>query len=329
MTALHDTTTLASIHGWLQRRDVAVNSCPNVVIYTHDLGSGPVLILLHGNPQSAYMWRHVAGVLKGSISLFIPEIPGYGISAAPNSGIDARSMGNAIVEAYVRIFPGREVIFGGHDRGARICQRIAVDNSHWSEAPRVKLIGCVILDIVSTLDTWKTFDDPKHAVGYPHWAYLSSGMAVPMIQAFGGDRFAAMSLDKVAGTNAVRRQRFQSDKAWEVYKSIFATHDAIAGFCADYKAGALTEFYRQQEELRTGKLIEVPTLLMWSAAFQANMFDDVAALWKKWFRSPESLTFVPVGDGVGHYLPEEAVDEVSESILRFLDQLGVSQSTSE
>ncbi|TKX22074.1 alpha/beta hydrolase fold-containing protein 22 [Elsinoe australis] len=321
-SATYQTTTLSSVHPWLKRNETSLDSCPKVVSYTHDSGSGPVLFLIHGYPQSAFIWRHVAPLLKDKISLFIPEIPGYGISSAPKEKIQFSTVGKPLVEVCGKLFPGRDVIFGGHDRGARICHRLAVDNAHAPEPPKAKLLGCIMLDIVPTQHAWKGFANPRAAVSYWHWPFLASPLAVPMMQAFGGGKLTRTGLDRLAGSNTASREKFQADGAWQVYTSLFDTDEAIEGSCADYNAGAFVEPDLQEEDQKAGRHIEVPTLVSWSARNLGAMHSGkVEEIWKPWVKPGVKLTAVPCGDDVGHYLPEEASEKIAGEITKFLDEI--------
>ena len=51
-------------------------------------GNGPPVLLLHGYPQTHVMWRRVAPALAGAFTLVIPDLPGYGNSAAPEATAD-------------------------------------------------------------------------------------------------------------------------------------------------------------------------------------------------------------------------------------------------
>ena len=91
-----------------------------------------------------------------------------------------------MLEAYGDAFPGRDVILGGHDRGARICHRLAVDYAHGTEdahswSSKYKLRGLFMLDIAPTLVQWQAFANPQAATAYFHWPFLASPLAVDMI----------------------------------------------------------------------------------------------------------------------------------------------------
>ncbi|PNS19291.1 hypothetical protein CAC42_2468 [Sphaceloma murrayae] len=323
MAPTHETTTLSTVHPWLKRNETAVESCPKVVSYTHDTGSGPILFLIHGYPQSAFIWRHVAPLLKDKISLFIPEIPGYGISSPPNDPISFSSMGLPLLQTATRLFPSRPLILGGHDRGARISHRLAITMLHSppSSPPIPPPLGLILLDIVPTSIQWRVFASAKAAVAYFHWPFLASPLAVPMIEAFGGAKLTRAGLDRIAGGNEGARASFQSDGAWAVYQSLFDTKEAIEGSCADYKAGALVEPELQSADQEAGRKIEVPTFVGWSARGLGGMHGDVGEIWKEWVKEGTRLVGVPFGEDVGHYLPEEASEKVALEITKFLDEI--------
>src|SRR5688572_32419332 len=66
-------------------------------------GKGSPVLLLHGYPESNVMWHRLAPLLAGEHRLVIADLPGYGLSDAPESGAghtpyDKRSMAKAMVE---------------------------------------------------------------------------------------------------------------------------------------------------------------------------------------------------------------------------------------
>ena len=72
-------------------------------IFARTGGEGPPLLLLHGYPQTNVMWHRVAPALARHFSLIMPDLPGYGWSAAPASDAahapyTKRAMANAMIE---------------------------------------------------------------------------------------------------------------------------------------------------------------------------------------------------------------------------------------
>ena len=380
MTTLKcDSVNLSTVHSWLQRQSISAESGSTVVTYTHDLGHSPVLWLVHGYPQSAFIFRHVsiqkskqflclpfalsvqfipvknlvpnpfkkccvvltvhcmsfnhvccahslqlAPILKDKISLFVPEMPGYGISTSPDNASGFRAIGASLIQAFQKLFPNRAVILGGHDRGARLCHRLAVDNTHppsSSPGAPFHLLGIMLLDIVPTLRQWEVFAKPEASTAYFHWPFLASPLATDMIDAYGGDKWTHSALERIAGSSEAGLKRFKANDAWEVYESLFSKRETIEGSCRDYHAGCYEEPAMQTKDQEEGRKLGVPVLVMWSLARLGKMHGDVGAIWKDWVKDQAKLKVVGCGNDVGHYLPEEATDIVSEHLVRFIQDV--------
>jgi len=250
------------------------------------------------------------------------QLPGYGLSTLKTKAT-TRAKGGSLLEACQEAFPGRDIILGGHDRGARLCHRVSVDHAHppSSTAPSYKLLGTVLIDIVPTLIQWQAFANPKAGVAYYHWPFLASPTAAEMIHAYGGDRWVHNGLSRIQGDSAEGQAKFQSDNAWEVYESQFTKRETIEGSCADYAAGADPEPQAQAEDQKAGRKMQGPVLVMWSLARLGSMHGDVGSIWKDWVENEAQLKAIGCGDGVGHYLPEESHNLIGNSILDFVKKV--------
>ena len=286
--------------------------------YTSDLGpDSPVLTLIHGYPQSAFEWRYAVPLLKDQVSLFVPELPGYGISS-PCKEHSKRAVGSALLEALEKVFGKRTVILGGHDRGARICHRLAVDKDNFSN---LNIIGLVLLDIVPTLVQWQAFANPVVAAGYFHWPLLvNTEIATNMILAYGGDRWTREANTRGAGPDESAKARVAADGAIEVYAELFRKKDTIYYSCEDYAAGARIDVDQQKEDQQSGRKITIPTLVMFSTA-RLGATQDVALVWRDWIKEGTPYTPIGIGGNRGHFLPEEATADVTSALERFLKQI--------
>ncbi|KAI4816114.1 alpha/beta hydrolase [Aureobasidium sp. EXF-8845] len=265
---------------------------------------------------------HVIPQLQDKISLFVPELPGYGLSTLKGkAGVSA--VGAALLEASHKLFPDRPIILAGHDRGARICHRLSVSNAHppkddTARLHSYKLLGTVLLDIVPTLVQWQSFARPVASVTYFHWPFLASPIAPDMIEAFGAAKWTHGGLDRICGDNAEGRKAMQSDDAWEVYKTLLSKREAIEGSCADYASGCFIEPPLQEADQSEGRKIQSPALVMWSLGKLGKMHGDVESIWKEWVQDASLLTAQGVGDDVGHYLPEEASIVIGSALQDFV-----------
>jgi pimeloyl-ACP methyl ester carboxylesterase len=55
----------------------------NVRVHCIDQGEGPVVLLLHGNPDTSDVWRPLIGKIDTTHRCVAPDLPGFGLSSAP------------------------------------------------------------------------------------------------------------------------------------------------------------------------------------------------------------------------------------------------------
>lgn len=254
------------------------------------------------------------------VSLFIPELPGYGIST-PAKETTRLNIGSAILEALQSTFnidkdSPRKVILGGHDRGARLCHRLAVNRRDFAA---LNVVGVILLDIVPTKLQWERFSDPAIASSYFHWPLLANvEIATGLLKAYGGGQWARDANTRIAG-NEVGRQRIEADGAVDVYAALFDKEETIVESCKDYADGRVAECKLQGEDQEAGRKIDVPTLVMFSKA-KLGARIDVEQEWRAWIKEGVEYTGIGVGNGYGHYLPEEASEDVIEAVTKFLQK---------
>jgi len=302
--------TLKTLHSFLQENDSKVSS-GTVKSYSHDNGSGPVLCMVHGWPQSSFMFRHIVADLKDKISLFIPELPGYGFSSLPPKH-DKRTVGNILIEALQQVFgKDRPVIWCGHDRGGRIGHRLIVD-----AVPAHNIKSAIIMDIVPTTEQWRVFANPVASAAYYHWPFLAVPAAPLLIEAMGPGTFIKHSLERAKGGNEVGTARFKENDAVAHYCHQFTSPECIAGSCGDYAAGATEDVQEQEKDQKEGKKVKIPMLVVYSASNLGRMH-DVTKVWKEWAEGELKVEGIP--NGYGHYLPEETPEQITKLIVEWID----------
>src|SRR5512146_3236100 len=95
-------------------------------------GSGPPLLLLHGYPQTHAIWRKVAPRLAEHYTVVAADLRGYGDSSKPqgtegHANYSKREMARDQLEA-MRALGHESFYLVGHDRGARVSHRMAIDH---------------------------------------------------------------------------------------------------------------------------------------------------------------------------------------------------------
>src|SRR6185503_14656269 len=111
-------------------------------------GAGPPVLLLHGYPQTHTMWHLVAPLLAERFTVVCADLRGYGDSDKPPGGDDhagysKRAMAADMVAA-MRALGFDRFGVAGHDRGARVTRRMALDHPD-------AVARAAVLDIVPTL----------------------------------------------------------------------------------------------------------------------------------------------------------------------------------
>src|SRR4030088_2950642 len=124
------------------RTDIDV---PGARIHLRHGGSGPPLLLLHGNPLTHVMWHKIAPRLAEEFTVVAADLRGYGDSTKPpggedHSGYSFRTMAQDQVAVMAALGFGR-FMAAGHDRGARVLHRMCLDHPD-------KVERAAILDII-------------------------------------------------------------------------------------------------------------------------------------------------------------------------------------
>jgi pimeloyl-ACP methyl ester carboxylesterase len=103
-------------------------------LHLAERGSGPLVVMVHGFPESWYSWRHQLGPLaEAGYRAVAMDVRGYGRSASP-SNVEAYSMtalvGDviAVIDDHERRFPETDAggVVVGHDWGAPIAWNTAL-----------------------------------------------------------------------------------------------------------------------------------------------------------------------------------------------------------
>lgn len=264
-------------------------------------GSGPPVLLLHGYPQTHLEWRKIAPELAKSYTLVVPDLRGYGDSGKPTGGdnhvnYSKRAMALDQVEVMEKLgFKKFAVV--GHDRGARVAHRLALDHS-------VKLTKVVLMDICPTHYMYKTADR-QFASTYFHWFFLIQ--PAPFPETLIGNNVDAV-LKQFMGL--VMPQSIEPE-AFAEYRRCFSDPATIHASCEDYRAAATIDLVHDEADM--DRKIACPVLTLWGANGIVGKKYDVLAVWRE--RATEvSGKSLPCG----HWLAEEAPREVLAEVRRFL-----------
>jgi haloacetate dehalogenase len=265
-------------------------------------GRGDPVLLLHGFPQTHYCWRAVIPALAESHTVVAPDLRGYGGSRAPaggerGEGFSKREIAAELVDL-MRALGFERFAMVGHDRGARVAYRAALD--HPDRAERL-----AVLNVIPTVDQFQRMAGGP-SLGYWPWFLLAQPAPFPeqLITAAREPflRFIFESWTEYA--NAIGEQAFA------VYLDAL-TPPAAAAMCSDYRASFWLDRQHDEADRQAGRRIECPTLVLTGAA-EAQLA-DAGEVWREWAVDLRAAT-VPGG----HFIPEEAPEALAAALAEFL-----------
>lgn len=286
-----------------ESRRIAVNGTQIQVLIAARPGR-PVLLLLHGYPETHAMWHRVAPLLAADFSLVMPDLRGYGDSAKPPSLADAanqskRAMAQDMAELMTAL-GHRRFHVAGHDRGARVAHRLCLDHE-------ARVASACIMDIAPTLSTFDLTDQAL-ATAYFHWFFLIQAPPLPerMIAA-DPESWLRGCLTRWSMGN---EQAFSAAAVAE-YLRCFSSADAIRASCDDYRAAAGIDLAHDRADAR--RRVCIPLLVLWGARGFVGRNYDVLALWRE-----KAADVRGAAIDCGHFLPEEAPTEVANYLREFI-----------
>ena len=189
----------------------------------------------------------------------------------------------------------------GHDRGGRVAYRMALD--HPAAVERL-----AVLDIVPTGEIWSRAD-ATFALVYWHWAFLAQAAPLPERMMLGDPEGFWLAVQRM-GMGAGERYPVQ---ALAAYRAQCTDPDAVQAMCEDYRAGATID-RRLDDEDRGRRTIDCPVLALWGERGALPVFyADPLELWRR--LAPE-VTGRAVR-GAGHFLMEDAPEQVARELLAF------------
>lgn len=265
-------------------------------------GAGPPLLLLHGFPQTNYMWHKVAPKLATRFTVVAADLRGYGDSGKPPSddnhaAYSKRAMAADMVELMRRLGHARFGI-AGHDRGGRVAHRMARDY-----ADAVQRVA--VIDIAPTASMYRQ-TDMRFATAYYHWFFLIQPAPLPERLIAAEPEFYLRTKSGAWSGNACAF----TDDAFADYLRCFRQPQTIHAMCEDYRAAATIDL--QHDAADADAKLTMPLLALWGAnGFVGDAYDVI----KEWQDVAEDARGHAIPGG--HYCAEESPEETVDALLDF------------
>jgi haloacetate dehalogenase len=271
-------------------------------------GKGDPVLLIHGFPQTHVMWHEIAGELAKTHRVIAFDLRGYGWSTAPASDsshetYSKRAMARDVLRVLDECGYTRASVVG-HDRGARVAYRLALD--HPGRVTKLALI-----DIIPTLTMWERMD-AKRAMQVYHWAFLAQ--AAPMPETLIGKAPVEWQEHTLASWTAKKDLSAFDKRALRHYRAFFNDPARLHATCEDYRAGATRDLEADEEARARGLTIDCPTLVLWGESGIPAAGASPLDIWRATF-APNATGEAIIG---GHFLPEENPAATLAALKAFL-----------
>lgn len=321
-------------------KTVSINpvSSPGTSIFAlHHKASGTnsnsrkVLLLLHGFPQNHTLFHVFVSELSklgflNEWDIVIPDLPGYGKSTKPAStdGSHYAHSKRAIAADCVGLIdtlytPEQEFYVAGHDRGARVAYRMAVD------CKRVK--AACFIEIIPTTSVWasmKPEDGHKETFRFAHWIYLALPSPLPeTLFSAASDSYFKMAFVGMTGANfktpdgqGGMKLKYEPE-ALESWITQYKDPLVLQGSLEDYRAGASIDIVHDSDP---NSAVSCPILVLCGSHLSKRF--DIEGIWKAERVDTNKLTVKDVGDeGTGHFTPYEAAEDCAIKLSEWLVNL--------
>jgi len=301
-------------------------------------GKGPLIVLVHGWPESWYSWRHQIGVLaEAGYRVAAPDVRGYGGSDKPQA-VEAYSIKEMAsdIAGLIEGLGEKQAVLIGHDWGApivwntslffpdkvRAVAGLSVPYTGRGPMPRIQLLRSIYKDRffyqiyfqeVGVAEKELEADVPASLRKIYYWV---SGEGVKAAGAKPQLPPDAKLLDHLADPDPLPAWLTSADIAY------YAGEFAKSGFRGPLNRYRNSELDFAQQEAIADRKIEQPS------AFIAGSLDpvlsfipgiDLVAIMRD---KVADLRLSRLIDGAGHWVQQERPAEVNAALLEFLTGVG-------
>jgi haloacetate dehalogenase len=260
-------------------------------------GSGPPLLLLHGNSQNHATWSGVAARLAERYHVVLADLRGYGDSSLPDPGPNHINYSSGVLAAdmfeVMDSLGARQFFLAGHDRGARVAHRMSLDQPD-------RIMKVAILDVLPAYHFWTNLN-VKSALGSWHWMFLAQPEPLP------DTLISAVSADWFLKSRGYDRQL--PKVVFDDYVRCF-TKKTILGSCRHYRANATIDF--ETDTAEKDRKMATPLLVLWGTR-GGPVTQEYPTVWRRFASNLVDAQPLPTG----HALQVEAPDQVYEHFVKF------------
>lgn len=254
-------------------------------------GSGPVVVLLHGWPQTWFAWRNTMERLSSRFTVIAPDLRGTGLSERTPTGYDKRTIA-ADISGLIALVGGGRAHVVGHDMGGKAAYMLA--NLQPERIDKLVLVDCLVPGTENM--------DALRGGAWHYGFHMAKGIPEMLTEGREREYIAAQ----------IRAWSYRKDAVTDAVISEAARHYASPG---GMTAGF--NYYRTlADDARLaasfeGKPLQMPILAI---AGRHGVGEKLASALRK---QAGNLTQV-IAEESGHFVADEAPDFFCDQVVRFL-----------
>jgi pimeloyl-ACP methyl ester carboxylesterase len=268
-----------------------------VRIHYATLGTGPLVVMIHGFPDFWYSWRHSIAVLSDTFQVVAIDQRGYNLSDKPK-GVESYTMRLLVtdVAAVVKHLGRDRATIVGHDWGGMVAWQFAMNLPEMTER-------LVVLNLPHPSGLLRELkSNPEQIANSEYARTFQSGSPKDATVFFG----RPMTPETLSGwvTDAAARKR---------YVEAFARSDF----------DAMLNYYKRNYPAESGPALKAPPEVpkVKAPVLMFHGLNDTAlhhaALAGTWNWVEKDLTIVTV-PGAGHFVQQDAAEFVSNTMKSWL-----------
>jgi haloacetate dehalogenase len=262
-------------------------------------GSGQPVLLLHGHPRTHTTWHRLAPLLASGRAVVCPDLRGYGESSKPPTTPDHEPYSKrALARDCVRLMRalGHErFAVVGHDRGAYVAFRTALDHPHAVSA-------LAVLDAVPIAEALARCD-ARFASAWWHWFFLGQTQK-PAERMISADPEAWYRPDRA----------LMGEENYDDYRRAIHDPATVHAMCEDYRAGLGVDREHDEADRAAGRRLGCPLLVLWSTRDDMEeLYGDPREIWRAWADDVRGF-----GIDSGHHVGEDNPEALARALVEFL-----------
>ncbi|HHX7304716.1 TPA: alpha/beta fold hydrolase [Legionella anisa] len=262
-----------------------------------EMGKGPLVILLHGWPETSLSWRLTMRSLSTKYRVVAPDLRGLGLSERTQTGYDKKTIATDIKALVEHLGEAKAVIIG-HDMGGKAAYVMA--HLYPQSVSKLILVDCTIPGTENS--------DALHGGSWHYGFHMAP--EIPEMLTKGREKEYIRTQIKVWSFN----KRAIDEDAIDEYVKHYAKNGGMTAGFNYYRTlkedAALVETFQNQKLL-------MPVLTITG---QHSVGDKLPKALEK---EATSLKRIIVANS-GHFVPEEAPEIFNLSVLKFLGSKGNS-----